>query len=565
MRILCCLCLVLLTGGLLSAQTVLWGPGSTRGFQAGKAGPQTLVRDSGGSLYVIYRYQVSTINTEWRLAIGQSKDKGATWNMTWQTGFDSYTVGGYGNLYPCMAIDSKDNLHCAWWTRGTSTSYYTRYNRFDAANQTWGTEWAVSTSSHRSVPCLAVDQNDYVWFAYNKPSYQTYLDRSNLPFASDGKFTRYAPTFPGGGSSSSNFEMAVDAANRLHVTYYDATASTSGGGAGVKHRWIDPGASTPTWSAKADLSFHSGDYARAEYESSLSADNAGNMYVIYTVDSQGGNSSRTKDTEFYLRKWDSFTQKWGNPVLVHSVPITVWHPGYLTSTKDYNSGVIIGSACDETTGELYFTYRDFTSGDFVLGRWRGDDTEPHSIYAKLMNTAPLPPTNRNYFFAPHFRGSLWPKSNRTSWGLDLMYVAGDQTTAKIYTDYFEHFPLASMNSTGVPKIGTVYTLDLNSIEEGSQNYVAAATMSGLMSMIQVKRRFIPLVADTLFYTSVLNLLPTIFVDFIGGLDPNGMGKAKIAIPNLGILVGANIDCCFVTYDGTGLRAISNPWNFLITN
>jgi hypothetical protein len=219
MRFLACISLLLILGGVASSQTVLNAPGAGRMICCPRVGPQTMVRDSGGNLYVIYRYQLSTIapNNEWRLAIARSANQGSTWNMTWQSGFESYTSGGYGNLYACMAIDSKDNLHCAWWTRGTNTSYYTRYNRFDATTQVWGTEWVVSTSAHRTVANLVVDQNDYVWFAYCRPSYNTYLDRSNLPFASDGKFTRYVPNFPGG-SSSSNFEMVVDALGRIHTS-----------------------------------------------------------------------------------------------------------------------------------------------------------------------------------------------------------------------------------------------------------------------------------------------------------------------------------------------------------
>ena len=560
MRTLSILCLFLILGGAVCAQTVINGPGSSRGFQSAKAGPQTIVRDSGGSLYVIYRYQLSTVNLEWRLAIARSTNQGTSWNMTWQTGFESYTVGGYGNLYPCMAIDSKDNLHCGWWTRGTSTSYYTRYNRYEMATKSWGTEWAVSSSSHLTVPVLAVDQNDYVWFSYCRSSYNATLARSNLPFASDGKFTLFSPNFPGG-SSSSNVELVIDALGRVHMSYYD----TGSGFAGIKHRWIDPAASTPAWSTVAYISNHSGDTARAEYESSMSADNAGNMYMIYTVDSQAGTSSRVKDTGFYVRKWDGSTQKWSNYVLLHNVPVAVWHPGYKTSVKDYNDGRIIAGACDETTGEFYFTYRDFMSGDYVIGRWRGDDTESHTIYAKLMNTAPLPPATRNYFFLPHFRGSLWPKTNRTSWGLDLMYVTGDQTTAKVYTDYYEHFPLGSMSSTALPKIGTTYPLDLGGVAEGGKTYVAAVTMSGLMSMVQVGRRYIPLVADSLFYLAVLNVLPSTFVNFQGVLNATGAGQAKVVIPNIPALVGVKVDSCFVTFDGGGLRAISNPWGFTITN
>ena len=561
MRILGCICLSLLFGVAVSAQTVINGPGSGRAFVSTKVAPQNIVRDSGGSLYVIYRYQVSTVNSEWRLGIARSTNQGATWNKTWQSGFDYYVSGGVGNIYPCMAIDSKDNLHCAWWHRGTGSSYETRYNRYDAAAKTWGTEWKVTATGATCAPNLAVDQSDHVWFVYWKSSYHVNLARSNLPTASDLKFSIYSPAFPGG-SSDSNAEVVVDALGRIHMTYYD----TGSGFAGIKHRWIDPGASTPAWSAPALISNHSGDTARAEYESCMSGDNTGNVYLIYTVDSQGGTSSRTKDTEFYLRKWDGPTQKWGNPVLVHSVPVAVWHPGYKTSVKDYNSGQIIGSACDETTGEFYFGYRDFTTGDYVVGRWRGIDTEGHTIYARLMNTSPSSVTTRNFFLYPHFRGSLWPAANRTSWGLDILYSAGDMTaTTPIYTDYFEHFPIASMNSTGAPKIGTTYPVGLSAVTEGGKAYITALSMSGLMPVLKLNRRFLPITTDSLFYLTVVNVLPGVFVNFQGLLTASGTAQAGVAIPNAVALIGVQIDGCFVTYDGSGVHALSNPWGFQITN
>ena len=556
MRLLCILCLFLIIGGAVSAQTVINGPGTSRTFLAPYAGPQIIVRDSKANLYVIYRYAATSI--QWDVAIARSTNGGASWNKTWQTGFASLVSTDFGNYGPCMAIDSQDNLHCAWFHRNSGSYAGSRYNRFDAAKNVWGTEWTVSSYVRETnAPCIAVDGNDYVWFSHGKSGWDSYLERSNLPFASDGKFTMYKG--PLTSSYSQKVSIVADALNRIHVSYYD-TAS----GAGIKHQWVDPGATTPKWTL-TNLSTHSGDSARADYWSKMAGDNAGNVYIIYTLDDQAGTSSRTKDTEFYVRKWDGSTQKWGNPVLVHGVPVAVWHPGYKTSVKDYNDGRIISCACDETTGELYFTYRDFVSGDFVLGRWRGDDTESHTIYAKLMNTAPLPVTNRNYFFLPHFRGSLWPKTNRTSWGLDLMYVTGDQTTAKVYTDYYEHFPLGSMSSTALPKIGTTYPLDLGGVAEGGKTYVAAVTMSGLMSMVQVGRRYIPLVADSLFYLAVLNVLPSTFVNFQGVLNATGAGQAKVVIPNIPALVGVKVDSCFVTFDGGGLRAISNPWGFAITN
>ena len=519
------------------------------------------MRDSSANLYVIYRYQVTSV--QWDIAIARSTTGGASWNMTWQTGFASLPGTDFGNYSPCIAIDSKDNLHCAWFHRvassGSRIPKTIRYNRYEAATTKWGTEWTVTPSAVYEMPnpILAVDQNDHVWFSHGISGWKSYLDRSDKPCASDGKFTRYSPAFSA--SNSQNVSLVADATNRIHMTYYD----TGLGYAGVKHQWIDPVAASPTWSL-THLSNHSGLTARADYHSKMSADNAGNVYVIYNVDDQGGNSSRTTPTEFYVRKWDGSTRKWGNPVLVHSVPITVWHPSYMTGGKDYQDGRIISGACDETTGEFYFTYRDFVSGDFVLGRWRGDDTEKPTSYARLMNTRPSSVTTRNYFLYPHFRGSLWPRTNRVSWGLDLLYSAGDTSaTTPLYSDYFEQFPVASMNSTSLPKIGSSYPIDLTSVLEGGRAYVAALTLSGLMPAIQFGRRSFPLAADSLFYLTAANVLPGTFIDFQGLLGAAGSGQAKLMIPNAPPLVGVKVDATFVTYDFSGIRAISNPWGFTI--
>ena len=285
-----------------------------------------------------------------------------------------------------------------------------------------------------------------------------------------------------------------------------------------------------------------------------------NVEVELLSDDQAPSSGRQGDTETYIRKWDGSTQAWGNPVLVHGVPYTVWAPA-----AGANDGRFITCACDEGTGEFYFTYRDFVAGDFVLGRWRGIDTESHTIYAKLMNTAPLPANSRNYFFIPHMRGSLWPLANRTVWGLDLMYVAGDQTaTTPVYTDYYEHFPVGSISSTGTPQIGTTYAMPISSVTEGGKAYGAAATVSGLSAMVQIGRRFVPLAWDSVMFVCVANALPTVFVDFHGVLGATGTGQAKVAIPNLAALVGVDVDACFAAYDASGIGAISNPWRFQIT-
>ena len=555
MRVLLCLSLLAVLVGVGSAQTTLYGPGTTRAFQNGYAGPHTVVRDSQANLYVIYRYQVGS---QWDLAIARSSDSGANWNMTWQSGF-AKLGSDFGSYHPCIAIDSQDNLHCAWYHRvaysGSRLPVTIQYNRFTAATSTWGTEWQVNPSAvyERPNAVLAVDSKDYIWFMHGNTGWASVLERSDLPFASDGKFTLFSPS----PAAQQHCSMVIDKNDYIHVTYY-ATSPY----AGVHYKWIDPAAATPTWTY-FQLSNHgaTNHTSRAEYYSRMAADFWGNVYAMYTVDDQAPSSGRQGDTEFYIRKWDGGTQTWGNPVLVHGVPYLVWDPGSAA-----NSGAIVSCACDEGTGELYFAYRDFVTGEFNIGRWRGIDTEPHTVYAKLMNTSPLPVASRNYFLYPHFRGTLWPLANRTAWGLDLTYVVGDQTaTSPLYTDYFEHFPVASMDSTGAPKIGTTYPLNLSAVTEGGQAYATALSMSGLMPVLQFDRRFVPIAADSIFYLTLLNVLPTVFINFQGVLSASGTASAGVAIPNAVPLVGLQVDGCFVTYDGTGARAISNPWGFQITN
>ncbi|MBN2490676.1 MAG: hypothetical protein JXQ29_07495 [Planctomycetes bacterium] len=560
MRIACCLGLMLVLGGAISAQTVIYGPSTGRGFATGYMGAHTIVRDSQSNLYVIYRYQVGT---QWDLAIARSANTGASWSMTWQTGFATPLGTDFGNYHPCIAIDSQDNLHCAWFHRvaftGSRLPATIHYNRYEAATAKWGTEWVVTPSAvfERPNPVLAVDSKDYVWFSHGNTGWGSVLQRSNQPYAAGGGFTVYSPS----PAAQQHCSLVVDKNDYIHITWYEYV-----GYAGVKHKWIDPAASSPAWTVFS-LSNHgaTNQTDRAEYYSSLSADFWGNVYAIYTVDDQAGTSARTGPTEFYVRKWDGGAQTWGTPELVHSVPITVWHPSYASSGTDYNSGAVISGACDEGTGEFYFAYRDFATGDFTLGRWRGVDLEPATIYARLMNTSPFPVTTQNYFLYPHLRGTLWPTANRTAWGLDLTYVAGDQTaTSPIYTDYFEHFPLASLASTATPRIGTTYPLDLSAVTEGGKIYGTALTASGLMPVFKIGRRYIPLTPDHVFVATVTNQLPGIFVGFQGVLSASGAGQAKIALPAIPGLVGVKIDACFVTYDAAGVRTISNPWGFTIT-
>jgi len=549
MRRLAITTLVLLFAGSLAAQTQLF-TGTYRAFHA-HVGPRLIVRDKAGNLFTLYRDQLNAPSTEWRLGIARSTDGGQTWNLKWQTGFDSNPAGDYGNIPCSLAIDSQENLHVSWCHQKVNyQSSDIRYNRWDKKTQAWGTEVPMVANGYgRTTSAIAVDAQDYVWMLHSTASsWQCVMSRSNVPFASDMKFSPTNPAF-----SSANCQHAsflVDALGRVHVSFY-ATSN----GATVHHMWMDPTATSPQWSTATPLGNNN---AQADYYSSMAADLAGNVYIVYGVDIQSG---KTADPYWELRKWDGATQTWSSPVPIYKTTRAQFQPG----GKD-NDGRVICAAADEATGELYFTYRNFDSGEFLLARWHDGDPAP-TTYAKLPSTGKLPANSLNYMLFPNFRGTLFPAFNRTSIGLDLCYCIGDQTASSpIYTFWYDPFPIGSLVSSSAPKIGTAYPLDLTAYADGGKIYILGMSFTGLRPALPIDRRFVPLAADNLFFLTIGNALPMIFTNFTGTLSAAGTARATLNIPNVPALVNIKLYAAYVTLPGgpAGVNTISNPLTFTIT-
>jgi hypothetical protein len=539
---------VTLLAGSAAAQYTVWS-GTTRGFQS-SVSPRLLVRDQGGDLYALYRYQPTSL-TDWRLGIAQSKDGGKNWNLGWQTGFDTNPSGHSGNIPNGLAIDSQGNLHVTWYHQQTNyRSTSPRYNRWDKGTNSWGTEVTFAGIGYgRSAGAVAVDSKDHVWVVHGTTSsWYGQVVRSDKPTASDMKFSPTTPAFPA--QTMQHASLAVDSLDRIHVSFYSTK-----NGATVHHMWLDPAASTPAWSSATPLGNNN---ATADYYSSIVADGVGNMYIVYGVDVQSG---KTQDPFWELRKWDGSTQTWGSPVMIYKTTRAQYKDSY-----GENDGRVICAACDETSGELYFTYRNYESGKFLLGRWADGDANP-TTFAVLGDTGKLPPNSRNYMFYPNFRGTVTPAFNQTSVGLDLFYVLGDQNVTKVYTWYCDPFPIGSLTPapSSTPRIGTTFKMDLTAWQDGGQAYATALSVGGLGTFIQPDRRIIPLVPDTFFYITVLNAVPSVFQNFSGVLGSQGTAQAGVAIPNVGGLVGVKAYTAYVTYPGGpgGIKTISNPLTFSI--
>jgi len=552
MRILCSVAWALLLAATLTAQTaILTSPARVFHIQVG---PQTIVRDASGNLYVGYNDQVQTTpSAQYDNFIGRSTDGGKTWNMQWQKGFSALASGEYGNRAITLAIDGNGNLHCSWWHQATTSSSTRtiRYNRYDAASQKWGAEVTLgSQTNYRSYAALAVDGQDYVWLMHGSTaSWRCELKRSEKPFAANMNLKPLTPALPLT-VGNQNPDIIIDALNRVHVSYYSYSPVQ------INHRWLDPGATSPTWSAETSLANSN---STADYYTTLTGDANGNVYAVYGQDVQGG---KPDDPYWFIRKWDGTTQTWGSPTQIYKTTRKQWEP----TSGQYNDGRVISAACDETTGEVYFVYRDVDAGTLLLARWHANNPKV-TTYAKLMNTGTLPPNSRNYFLYPQLRGSLWPRFNRTSIGIDLLYTVGDQNApTPSYSLYYESFPVGSVSSQGTPKIGTTFPIDLQALTDGGKSYVLALSLTDIAPFIGIDRRFVPLTPDALFYLTISNLAPTIFQNFVGTLDASGRAQAKLAIPAVPALAGFPVHAAFITFPGgpAGVSVISNPFTFQLT-
>lgn len=520
-------------------------------------GTQTIVRDSAGNLYVVYRGQFGATGRPTNdLRIGRSTDGGTTWQMNWQQDFVNGAATDVGALRCSLAIDSQNNLHVAWLYQVPNQSRPPRtchYNRYDAGTNSWGTEVALTTNAvfERPEPVLAVDGSDYVWMFHGTTGWTGTLLRSDQPSAANMQFSPASPNWTATGNAQ-NIALRCDALGRIHITYY----STSNG-ATVHHNWMDPAASSPAWSAGTPLG--NGNGLAADYYSAIRADALGNVYAVYGTDVQGG---KTQDPEFFVRKWDGSTQTWGTAVSFYKTTRAVYN-----TTTGENDGRLFNLAVDETTGEVYILHRNLESGELVVLRWQDGDVMP-TTYAKIANTGTLPANSRNYFIFPKMRGSLYPAFNTTAAGLDIVFTAGDQNAASpLYSLVYDSFPVASLDSVSLPRIGTNYAMGLTAVKDAGKSYSLASSLSGSAPGLPIDRRFVPVVPDNLFFLTVQNLAPTIFRQYVGVLSASGTAAATFAIPNIGALVGVKVTTAFVTYPGgpAGVNSISNPHHLTITS
>jgi len=106
-----------------------------------------------------------------------------------------------------------------------------------------------------------------------------------------------------------------------------------------------------------------------------------------------------------------------------------------------------------------------------------------------------------------------------------------------------------------PTRGQAYRVQLSVPVEAGKPYFAAASL-GTLPGLPIAGRRVPLNPDALFFLSIQ--VPAIFSGFQGQLSNAGRGNLTVNIPPAPQLLGFRFFLAAITFDGNGVRAISEP-------
>jgi len=107
-----------------------------------------------------------------------------------------------------------------------------------------------------------------------------------------------------------------------------------------------------------------------------------------------------------------------------------------------------------------------------------------------------------------------------------------------------------------PLRGTPYEVRLTIPSEATKGYFAAASLGTLPGIPVGGGRIVPLNPDVFFFLSIQ--VPLIFSNFQGVLSANGTATLTVNIPGVAQLLGFRFFLGAITFDGGGIRAITEP-------
>jgi hypothetical protein len=140
----------------------------------------------------------------------------------WQTQ-EAITDKDDSQRYPSMAIDSKDNVHVVWsvWGWGVNTDDRNIQYRMKTANGWQTQEELTDKNSDQFYPCIAIDSKDNVHMVWNGWGWGINIDFSNIQYRmktsngwqtqeelTDKNSDQYAPS------------IAIDSKDNVHMVWH---------------------------------------------------------------------------------------------------------------------------------------------------------------------------------------------------------------------------------------------------------------------------------------------------------------------------------------------------------
>jgi len=143
-------------------------------------------------------------------------------------------------------------------------------------------------------------------------------------------------------------------------------------------------------------------------------------------------------------------------------------------------------------------------------------------------------------------------------GTPVMYPASPPTPGSFTPAVLGQIALRGRRKVvgrGPATPGTDYSLSLNFPGEAGRGYQAGASF-GIQPGMTIGGKGVPLNLDPLFLLSLTN--PAIFQGFSGALDSGARASATVRLPPSPGLRGLRVFFAALTYDGGGIRVVSDP-------
>jgi len=357
---------------------------------------RSMVMDSGGWLYVVYR-DTHTDSSTTMIYVARSTDSGVSWDSHWQQITDSSSYGHDDRIAGCaLAIDEFDNLYVVWDRYTYTPTYHATYIRKCTDTRTspvWTSIAQVYSSSIKSNEVgVAIDSCGYIWVLTGGPSnWKATVWKSDSLYARGLTFTSVGCPSTG---SCQNATMCIDKNNNVHLAYYDNSSSNY-----AIHCYYDG----TDWSPRDGMG--NGSTGGRDHNCGMAADDFGNVHILY-----GNNIGDTHDDWYFKYRLWTPDSGIGAAVDLLTISDTVY-PGV---ANRYISNI----CCSEITGIAFVLIRDLNEGG-SLCLYKKSLTDSAFTLEEEITADNM--TNL-YYYMPRMRGSIYPDFNNTSIMIDMAWT-----------------------------------------------------------------------------------------------------------------------------------------------